>query len=420
MRLSARRLSVALVCAALALTPAACTADPAPPDRAVLSADDGGTSAPKDPSVRPGQTSEGIRGEQVAPYPDGLLPRPRIDNVKGWRIVPGVGFRRWDQTDRRGQMRAYLLRIDPSAPGVSLDYQSREYVPERDTLMGLLRRDPDSVAGVNGGFFDIFDTGAPLGVGVDRQRGFLHASLLTWNNAFYLTAKGVPRIGKLEVQAQIDQFPQLRITNVNSPRVRTGSIGIYSPAWGRTSGYSITDGQRRGVRMVVVEDDRVVANTTSLNADKPITGVVLVGRGPGAEALAQLRVGSLATVQWSLPGDPTMAISGERVLLKDGKRKVDDDSELHPRTAVGIDRDSGRVLLLVVDGRQKFSRGATLVEMAGMMRRLGAEDALNLDGGGSSTLVGHGRKGKRKVLNSPSDGSQRSIADAIGVHYDAP
>lgn len=421
MPLSARRLPAALLCAALALTPAACTADPEPPGRAALSAGNGtAVPAPKDASVRPGQTSEGIRGELVAPYPDGLLPRPRIDNVKSRRIVPGVGYRRWDQTDRRGQLRAYLLRVDPSAPGVSIDYQSRKHVPERDTLMGLLRRDPTSVAGVNGGFFDIFDTGAPLGVGVDRQRGFLHASLLTWNNAFYLTDQGVPRIGKLEVRAQIDQFPQMLITNVNSPRVRTGSIGIYSPAWGRTSGYSITDGQRRGVRMVVVEDGRVVANKTSLNADKLITGVVLVGRGPGAESLAQMRVGSLATVRWSLPGDPSVAISGERVLLADGRRRVEDDQELHPRTAVGIDRDTGRILLLVVDGRQKFSRGATLVELAQMMRRLGAEDALNLDGGGSSTLVGYGRKGERKVLNSPSDGSQRAIADAIGVHYDAP
>lgn len=425
MPLSARRLSAALVCAVLALAPVACTADPQPADRAVLSGGrpgGAGTSgpAPEDPSVRPGQTSEGIRGELAAPYPEGLLPRPRIDNEKHWKVVPGVTYRRWDQTDRRGQLRAHLLRVNPSAPGVSLDYQSREFVPERDTLTRLLRRDDTTVGGINGGFFDIYDTGAPLGVGADRQRGFLHASLLTWNNAFYLTAKGVPRIGRLQVRAQIDQFPQLLITNVNSPRVRAGSIGIYSPEWGRTSGYSITDGQRRGVRMVVIEDGRVVANKNSLNADKLITGVVLVGRGPGADALSQLRVGSLATVQWSLPGDPPVAISGEKVLLRKGKRKVQDDRELHPRTAVGIDRDTGRVLLLVVDGRQRFSRGATLVELARMMRRLGAEAALNLDGGGSSTLVAHNRKGQRKVLNSPSDGSQRSIADALGVHYTRP
>jgi exopolysaccharide biosynthesis protein len=129
-------------------------------------------------------------------------------------------------------------------------------------------------------------------------------------------------------------------------------------------------------------------------------------------------VGSTATVQWGLAGRPAFAISGEKVLLHDGRRLVDDDSELHPRTAVGIDRDTGRVLLLVVDGRSSRSRGYTLVELARMMRSLGAEEALNLDGGGSSTMAGTGRRGGEvKVLNRPSDGSERRVADGIAVTY---
>ena len=93
------------------------------------------------------------------------------------------------------------------------------------------------------------------------------------------------------------------------------------------------------------------------------------------------------------------------MLLRAAKLQVSDDRELHPRTAVGIDRDTGRILLLVVDGRSKLSRGYTLVELARMMRRLGAEDALNLDGGGSSTMVGKDRDGGVRVLNPPSDGA---------------
>ena len=133
-----------------------------------------------------------------------------------------------------------------------------------------------------------------------------------------------------------------------------------------------------------------------------------------------MRVGSLASVHWSLEGDPAMAISGEKILLQDGRRKVENDSELHPRTAVGIDRDTGKVLLLAIDGRQSFSRGYTLVELAKMMKSLGAEDALNLDGGGSTTMVGAGRGGQVKVLNSPSDGSLRHIPDGLAVIYEKP
>ncbi|MGZ8738681.1 MAG: phosphodiester glycosidase family protein [Nocardioides sp.] len=417
-----RTLLVALLCAVIGLPLASCTSDPEPEDSAVLSGN--AQEKPRrtdqeDKSTKPGQTSEGITGPTAAPLPDGVQPRPRISKEKGWRLAPGITYRRWDQTDRRGKVRAHLLRVDPDAPGVSLDRAARLYVPERGPLTGLLARD-EAIAGVNGGFFDIYDTGAPLGVGVDRQRGFLHASLHTWNNAFYLTPDGTPRIGVRRVAAQIDQFPQMEITNVNSPRVRHASIGIYNPAWGRTSGYSITDGQRRNVRMVVIQDDRVVANKTSLNAGKQIQGAVLVGRGPGAVELAQLRVGSLASVRWNLEGDPAVAISGEKILLRDGKRQVENDSELHPRTAVGIDRDTGKILLLTIDGRQSSSRGYTLVELAAMLKSLGAEDALNLDGGGSTTMVGAGKDGLVRVLNSPSDGSLRHIPDGLAVIYEEP
>jgi len=61
--------------------------------------------------------------------------------------------------------------------------------------------------------------------------------------------------------------------------------------------------------------------------------------------------------------------------------------ERHPRTGVGFNKDSTLVIFVVVDGRQHFSRGATMQEMATIMQGLGAWNAVNLDGGGSSTLV---------------------------------
>lgn len=418
-----RTILAVLVCASLAVLPA-CTADVEPDGTAVLSGSSARDPDPtksgraEDSSTKPGQTSEGIKGEMVEPYPEGFFPRPRISRERSRLVVPGVRYREWDQTDRRGKIRAHLLRIDPNAPGVSIDYASSAYVPVRNTVTGLLARD-NGIAGVNGGFFDIHDTGAPLGIGRDRQRGFLHASRYTWNNAFWFGADGVAHIGTLALRAQIDQYPQIEITNINSPRVRVAKVGIYTPRWGRTSGYSITDGQRSNVRMVVIDHGRVVANKLALNSDKVIGDTVLIGRGPGATQLRLLRVGSLAHVRYSLPG-PVMAISGEKVLLRDGRILAENDSELHPRTAVGIDRDTGKILMLVVDGRQSFSRGYTMVEMARLMRSLGAEDALNFDGGGSSTMVARGRSGVVKVVNSPSDGSQRRVGDALEVQYSKP
>ncbi|MEZ5095710.1 MAG: phosphodiester glycosidase family protein [Nocardioides sp.] len=188
-----------------------------------------------------------------------------------------------------------------------------------------------------------------------------------------------------------------------------------TPAWGRTAGYRVVDGVRRPVREVVVRHGRVVANRPRLSQGRRIRGLLLVGRGDGARRLARLRVGSRLEVRWRLEGRPPVAIGGSEVLLAGGVRQATDDVELHPRTAIGIDRDTGQLLLLVVDGRQEVSRGLTLVELADLLASLGVEDALNLDGGGSSTLVARDADGVLRVLNAPSDGVPRKVADGLAV-----
>ena len=80
-----------------------------------------------------------------------------------------------------------------------------------------------------------------------------------------------------------------------------------------------------------------------------------------------------------------------------------------PRTALGLTKD-GDLLLVVVDGRQSTSAGLTLLELALFMQELGAVDALNLDGGGSSEMVI-----SDKVINNPSDGHERMVGDALAV-----
>ena len=105
------------------------------------------------------------------------------------------------------------------------------------------------------------------------------------------------------------------------------------------------------------------------------------------------------------------AVGAGPVLIRGGRAVVTDREERfgatsipgrrHPRSAVGIDRD-GRVWLVVVDGRQDASRGATLGELALLMRSLGAVDALNLDGGGSSALVVRPPGGAPVRLNRPT------------------
>ncbi|MEZ0394966.1 MAG: phosphodiester glycosidase family protein [Anaerolineales bacterium] len=114
------------------------------------------------------------------------------------------------------------------------------------------------------------------------------------------------------------------------------------------------------------------------------------------------------------------AIAGDRMLVVDGAAVPDlDDGRLAPRTAVGLDGYSNRLILIVIDGRQPlYSEGATLAELADLLIYYGATEAMSLDGGGSSTMVVRGVLGV-EVMNSPIDGyvpgRERPVANHLGI-----
>ena len=127
------------------------------------------------------------------------------------------------------------------------------------------------------------------------------------------------------------------------------------------------------------------------------------------------------TLQEELPVGARQVIAGSDVLVRAGEVVLANTSGFattrHPRTAVGL-ADGGQTLVLVVaDGRDiGRSVGLSLDELAELMKSLGCADALNLDGGGSSELVMRDPKdGQLRVLNRPSDGRERAIANALGL-----
>ena len=122
------------------------------------------------------------------------------------------------------------------------------------------------------------------------------------------------------------------------------------------------------------------------------------------------------------PGNIYSAISGDRWLVLGGEPSPGlDDNSREPRTAVGINKNGRFLYLVVVDGRQPFySEGATLADLAQVLIRHGAHLAMNLDGGGSSTMVMQGEDNQPLVLNSPIDnylpGRERPVANHLGVY----
>ena len=254
---------------------------------------------------------------------------------------------------------------------------------------------------------------------MDRERGVINGPATGWipeNASFYLDASGY-HVGAMVTKTKLRQRPRWPVSGLNAATVADNTLGLYTSDWGWTKGYSVTDGDK-DAREVVVVNGRIKSNTKVLSKGRKVRGQVLVGRGSAAKLLKQLKVGRKATFKYKTKPGATMAVSGDRSILLDGVRTVINDRLLHPRTAVGIDTDGHRLLFLVIDGRSASSRGYTMVELANMMIALGAENALNLDGGGSSTLYSRKVTGEMGVINEPSDGGERKVANGLGIFYD--
>ncbi|MDA0837395.1 MAG: phosphodiester glycosidase family protein [Planctomycetota bacterium] len=119
------------------------------------------------------------------------------------------------------------------------------------------------------------------------------------------------------------------------------------------------------------------------------------------------------------PGDGQMALGMARwaQLVRDGEVIAGNGKDQHPRTAIGLSKDQMKAWMVVVDGRQwGISEGMTLSELAALMKELGAHSAINLDGGGSTTMVIQQPDGRYKVVNRPSDYFPLSMERPCGTH----
>ena len=135
---------------------------------------------------------------------------------------------------------------------------------------------------------------------------------------------------------------------------------------------------------------------------------------------------SLADAVENLPADTEFAVSGNAMMLKDGvSTPPAKDEARHPRSAVGLSADAHTLYILAIDGRQEsHSRGVTLGELANIFIQLGAHNAINLDGGGSTSMVIKDLgTGAFAIANQPSDLStlklpvrfERPVMDVLGI-----
>lgn len=276
------------------------------------------------------------------------------------------------------------------------------------------------VAAVNGDFFVIRQDpyqGDPTGLHI--WRGQLVSG--PKGTCFWLDTNRQPHIDEVEPRMRVvfADGRDLRF-GLNEVRPEDGAV-LYSPALGpstRTPGgieYELEPIDPNDLPLKIGRDFEARVVEVLPGGDHLIKeGRLILSLGPKVAGLAE-QLQSGRTVQLKLDASVDLsgvqvAIGGGPVLIQDGRvRQWKGEQPRHPRTAIGFNDDN--YFLVVVDGRQKgLSVGMSLPELADLMKQLGCNQALNLDGGGSSTiwLDGH-------IMNSPSDGWPRRIANGLVV-----
>ena len=359
----------------------------------------------------------------------------------------GVYLRTFQAAVSGRQIHGELLDVDLRVPQVSIGLLHPPAVAERMRVSDMANAQR-ALAGVNGDFFNIAEThpgvqptgssdgpeiadGNPLKAAVpDGQRfGPGLPAGATDEDVLAVGTDRVATIARLHLTGTAGfRQTDVPLRGLNQYALPVGGIGVFTSAWGGVSRKRATCGSdtarsapcttdaaevavRRGVVIKVGGVDssgRIPRGTT-----------VLVGRERGADTLRKLRPGDSVKISYTLTQDvptPLRFAIGGMPLMRDGKPASPLDRTPAPRTAAGIARQGHRLLLVTVDGRSDVSAGIGLPDFAGLLRELGVTDAVNVDGGGSTTLVARDPGQSRvTVRNRPSDGSERPVANGIGV-----
>ena len=325
-------------------------------------------------------------------------------------IKPGIKHTSWLRSQPYGPIKANILLIDPKAGFVIKPVLSNGMVQGLETLAAM-SAGTRATAAVNGSYF------APNGevIGLLKINGEIISSSSIPRTALGFFPNGRLAFAPVNWQGCVE-LPGGRVglNGVNRSRGDDELIlytGYYGPATG-TNQY--------GAEYVIGPDGRVTAVGKG-NTPIAAGNVVLSAHGAAAREMAGVQVGDIVYLQQSLgpEWDAAVQVLGAGpMLVKDGTIYLTTKTEgfgsdvaggRAPRTAIGITQE-GKILLVVVDGRHTSSAGMTLLELALFMQELGAVEAMNLDGGGSSEMVIFD-----KVVNRPSDGRERKVATALVV-----
>jgi len=263
----------------------------------------------------------------------------------------------------------------------------------RSKISSIAGRENAFVA-INGGYFKP-QTGMPLGTLMINQKVYTgpiydRVAMGIFDNHY--------EMARVQLRANIiTNKGELKIDNINQPRMLSLHTIVYTPDWGDVSPPSPKYGKQ-----IVVSDNKIIEVNTSQNKI-PENGYVIVGPEKQLDTIInakRVKLDIKINPEWK---GVEHIISGGPYLLKNGdvyvditEQKLNSIGGRNPRTAIGYTND-GTLIMVTADGREGSSIGLTLTELANLMKSLGCINAMNLDGGGSTVMYING-----KVVNKPA------------------
>ena len=344
------------------------------------------------------------------------------------KIAPGLEYKELHADDQRG----FVFEYTPQMGTVPIVVNGGN-VFGRVTLGNMINKASDTgdvnvTAGINADFFSM-QTGVPLGVMIND--GKLYASC-EGGNAFGLYPNGLAVIGKPETDIT------LTIGNREDKIEYFNKYPSVYEIYVLNSDYNDTTKSKEPSLEIVVKPERDSVITQWCDISGVITDIyrdsndsviedgyiviTIANECKFYEKYKDVKIGDEVNLTFRCADewrDVVTAVGGGDIILEHGIMPdgiVDEEHEGldNPRTAVGITRE-GKVIFFAVDGRRKgHSIGLTLEELASAMRGFDCVQALNFDGGGSTTvIVKDNVTGDYKLKNRPTDGEQRRISSSI-------
>ncbi len=343
-----------------------------------------------------------------------------------------------------------VMEVDLSNPYNQIETvkaNDRAVSSEKPTSMAARKTRPghEVVGGTNGDFYVIND---PTSNGIPRSGQFLNGEIIanpTGRASFILGKNKKPYVDRVDFRADvISALFKIRIHTVNTLKLEaepnaTDFLTLYTDKFGLTTSNAFAGGTYVLIRSKDSEAFFIGGNDTincvveriSDNSGPisiPSGKAILHGRDGASNLLKTLSVGSEIKMAFNtrlrespdLLKDFKEQVGGsDCIVLKNGAAQNEGKtaaSGLNPRTGMGFSKDSTKVYMVVVDGRIAASAGLDLLPFGELFKAVGAWNAVNLDGGGSSVMFTN----DQKIVNFPSGGVERAVGNGVLVISTAP